>query len=340
MSVRVALYHGDSRADNIAQTLALIADQVDLAGRKCVLIKPNLVSTRRQLAATHGEALRPVLDFVRARYSGRVVIAEGPALVPAGEGFENFGYSLLARQYQADLLDLNTDQTLKVQVYDRNLKPLVLRLARTVVESDYRISVCPPKTHDLVIVTLTLKNIIMGSLVNPLASTFLTTRPHLVSKIGRKYSFQRLLALLRFSKSSDKIKMHQGIPVINLNLALLAPWVRPHLAVVDGFQAMEGDGPVTGEAIDWQIALAATDALAVDHLTAQLMGFNPADIGYLSYSRHLGLGEGDLSCLEIVGNISPDRVRRAFRPHSTFQQQLAWRFPGAEAYLHHPKLEV
>jgi len=35
--------------------------------------------------------------------------------------------------------------------------------------------------------------------------------------------------------------IHQGIPVLNLNLALVASKVWPHLAVIDGWQGMEQD---------------------------------------------------------------------------------------------------
>jgi uncharacterized protein (DUF362 family) len=44
--------------------------------------------------------------------------------------------------------------------------------------------------------------------------------------------------------------MHQGIPVINLNLAVVAPHVWPYLAVVDGWRGMEGDGSSAGEAVE------------------------------------------------------------------------------------------
>ncbi|MFQ5812142.1 MAG: hypothetical protein ACE5I2_02960, partial [Anaerolineae bacterium] len=61
---KVALIKGDDRYENIAQVLTLIEDGVDLSDKKRILIKPNFVSTRRQLAATHVEAVRAVLDWL------------------------------------------------------------------------------------------------------------------------------------------------------------------------------------------------------------------------------------------------------------------------------------
>jgi Domain of unknown function (DUF362) len=132
---------------------------------------------------------------------------------------------------------------------------------------------------------------------------------------------------------SDKFAMHQGYPVLNLNLANLAPWAWPHLSVVDGFLAMEGRGPTGGTPVDWRVALAGTDPLAVDALTASLMGFDPLQIGYLSYCHRMGLGQGDVSAIETVGNVVLGAVRREFRPHPAYRQQQRWRFDRAEQLL-------
>jgi uncharacterized protein (DUF362 family) len=132
---------------------------------------------------------------------------------------------------------------------------------------------------------------------------------------------------------SDKMKMHQSYPVINLNLALLAPLVVPHLAVVDGFEAMEGNGPGRGTAVPWRLALASTDALACDVVGATLMGFSVDQVGYLHYCKQIGLGQGDLSQIEILGNGTLAECTRSFRPHVTYQHQLGWEMRHVEKYL-------
>jgi len=94
---------------------------------------------------------------LRARYDGLLTIAEGPSVQPAAEGFCAYGYEPLIESHGVTLADLNHDEPVPVDVYDWRLRPLRLHLARSVVESDYRISVGPPKTHDVVIVTPSLK---------------------------------------------------------------------------------------------------------------------------------------------------------------------------------------
>lgn len=333
----IALTRRDSRRETVAAALEFIADQVDLHPVHQVLVKPNFVVPNRQLAATHVDAVRAVLEFLRARYSGPIVVAEGAALRNTWEAFTNYGYLSLPDEYDVVLMDLNGDETVPVTVYDRHWRPLTLQVARTVVESDFRISVCPPKTHDTVLVTLSIKNMVMGALVNP--ETVREGTPPL-SWMGQRLPIwlkqtppaqwaKRLLS----PAGSHKMAMHQGIPVINVNLALVARVVWPHLAVIDGWEGMEGAGPGHGDPVPWRIALAGTDPLAVDALAASLMGFDPAGVGYLHYCGQLGLGVADLEGLRVMGDLPLEAARCPFRPHPTADQQRQWRSPGAPERL-------
>jgi uncharacterized protein (DUF362 family) len=342
MNTVVSLIRGDDRYDNVSRALDQMADQISFEGRQRVLIKPNLVMLQ-QLSATHIDALRAVLDFVRARYDGPLTIAEGSAVFNTWSAFAHFGYEALAEQYDVTLVDLNTDAVVPVQVYGYRFRPATLRLARTVVDSDLRISVGPPKTHDTVIVTHSIKNMVMGTLVNPTV-TERTSVPKrsmlgvLEAVVPRWVRHSRLAqwAMLHIARvsPSDKFAMHQGYPVINVNLAKLAPWVWPHVAVIDGFEAMEGEGPTDGTPVEWRVALAGTDALAVDTLATYLMGFDPAEVGYLHYCSHLGLGVGDLAQINVAGNVASADVRRTFRPHPGSHHQCQWQVEGVDRWLH------
>lgn len=343
----VGLARRETRHQSVTAALESIAKQVRLEGVRCVLIKPNFVSTTHQLATTHADAIRAVLDFVRARYGGRIIIAEGAALSPTREGFRNLGYEPLVEEYAAgagvELVDLNADEVVPVQVYNRRLRPMEVYLARTAVETGvYRISVCPPKTHDFVVATLSIKNVVMGTLVNPHAVRQGGSTPGLLRRVAHLLPPQvRQSPLAEWAKGailgrqggSSKMAMHQGLQAMNLNLALVASRVWPHLAVIDGWQGMEGDGPGGGDPVDWRVALAGTDPLAVDALTAHLMGFDPRQIGYLQYCQHLGLGEAEIERIQVAGNLTPREARRAFKPHPTYQRQLKWRTEGIERYL-------
>ena len=338
----VALVRGDSRYGSVSAALRAVEDRIDLGDVQRLLIKPNFVSVERQLASTHVDAVRAVLDFVRARYDGSIVVAEGAAVAPTSEGFRRFGYDSLVDMYGVELLDLNADESVPVQVYDRRLRPITVYLARTAVEADYRITVGPPKTHDVVIVTLSIKNMVMGALVNPRVTSdggaLFAVAQWLARLIPHPWrhsaSVERLKAAILGSRfGSSKMAMHQGVRVINLNLAMVAPHVWPDLAVIDGWSGMEGEGPSAGDEVEWRVALAGPDPLAVDTLTTELMGFDPENVGYLQYCRDLDLGVGEVSRINVVGDISSGNVEGAFEPHPTYEDQLDWPVKDARRYL-------
>lgn len=290
---RVALVKGKSRYENVRRALELIEEDVEsvVSGKKRVLIKPNFVSTERQLAATHVEAVGALLDSITKFYSGKILIGEGPAAAPAIEGYINYGYLDLKRDYDVEFIDLNEDEGIWVTVFDANLQPLEVRISKTVYESDCRISVTPMKTHDAVVMTASLKNMVVGALID-----------------------------------HDKSRIHQGYRAINLNLYKLAKVVPPHLSVIDGFAAMEGDGPIMGSPVDLRIAIVSRDFLAADVVALTIMGFSLNQVGYLYYANKAGLGIGDLNLIKIVGE-SIKNVRRKFKPHTFFEEQLNWRIP-------------
>ena len=186
-----------------------------------------------------------------------------------------------------------------------------LRLSKAVVESDFRISVGPPKTHDTVIVTLSLKNMVMGSLIRDQreqgGSSSLAQALQFASRVvPSAVKESNLMAPVRSKVvssaiHSDKSAMHMSHALINLNICRLAPHVYPHLAVIDGYTGMEGNGPIAGTQVDLRCAVASTDFLAADTVAAALMGVNIDDVGYLHYCRLKGLGEGDLEKIEMAG---------------------------------------
>jgi hypothetical protein len=127
------------------------------------------------------------------------------------------------------------------------------------------------------------------------------------------------------STRSDKQRMHQSLPLLNLNLLALTPLLHPHLSILDGWVAMEGDGPTRGDPVDWRIAVASTDFLASDALTSELMGFPISTVGYLHYCRLAGLGASKRDEMDILGGVATEAVQRSFLPSPTYRLQSRWR---------------
>jgi uncharacterized protein (DUF362 family) len=306
----VSLVKGDNRRKNVLDALLAIDREVKpaMTRKKYVLLKVNNVNTGKQLAATHVDAIRGILDYVAPRFKGPVVIAEsssGDTL----EGFDNYKYAQVIPEYKRlniKLVDLNREQKYEVfTIVDTNIRPTAVRLAKQLQDPDaFIISAAMLKTHDSVVATGSVKNMVMGSPIhNPPTE----------------------------KRWSDKGLMHAGTigkfnpHAMNYNLAIVAKHLRPSwgVAVVDGFEGMEGNGPVNGTPISVQVAFASPDFLAADRVAVEIMGIPSYAVGYMQYAAELGVGQYDLSKIDIRGE-KPEAVKKTFKLHQSANDQLQW----------------
>lgn len=285
---KVALVKGDERYEIILKALNLIKDDIKI-GSKNVVIKPNFVSTTKPFAATHVDCVRAILDFLSEFYKKKIIIGEIPAGTKTDDGFRNFDYYQLKDNYDVELIDLDEHEFEKVEVPVGN-KTLKLNISKTLIDpNNYVISAAKLKTHDVAVATLSIKNIAVGAI-----------------------------------KRGEKGEIHIGIPEINRIMAELAKKVRLDLAVIDGFVGMEGEGPTSGAPVNTKVAIASTDFLAADRVGLEVMGIDPAKVGYLNFCYDYGLGEYDISKITIVGD-DIAKCRKKFKLHSTVEAQYKWR---------------
>jgi uncharacterized protein (DUF362 family) len=284
--VRVALVKGDDRKANVRKALERIAGDIDLKGRRPV-IKVNFVSTYVPLCATHPDAVRAIVEFLKDRGEKDIAVAEAASMGTTPMGYEKYGYHDLAKEYGLELIDLNRPESWKtVFVIHPDLKPHPVKIAQPMLNPDhYIISVTRPKSHGQVGVTLTAKNVIMGSLM-----------------------------------VMDKNRMHPtdaGDRVLDYNLFALMQHLHIDLAVIDGFEGMEGKGPISGTPVDHRVAIAGTDFLAVDRVGVEVMGVNFDEIRYLNYLWDGGFGEADLDRIQICGE-TLEKCRKPYRMSRRF----------------------
>ena len=297
---RVALVKGDDRKKNIRNSLELIAADIHLKGRRPIL-KVNFVSTYRPLSATHPDAVRAIVEFLQDRGEKNIGIAEGATVGTTPRGFREYGYQGLAGEYGLELIDLNEPESWKVVfVVHPDMKPHPVKLAKTMVDpNNYIISVTRPKSHLQVGVTLTAKNVIMGSIM-----------------------------------IMDKARMHPseaGNRVLDYNLFTVMQHLHIDLGVIDGFEGMEGNGPLNGEPVDHRVAVAGTDYLAVDRVGTEIMGADFDDIRYLNYLWDWGFGEADLNKIQVLGETIAN-CRKEYKMASRFlkmrRQEMKGQYQG------------
>ncbi len=308
----MSLVRGDDRRKNVFDALMAIDDQLRplVRRKKYVLVKPNLVAVSNQLASTHADAVRGVLDYMERATRAPIVIAES-SRDETHDAFDNFGYHRLESEYRArnlTLVDLNDEaKYVPLRMIDRDLHMTSVRLAARLFDPEaFIVSTALLKAHDVVVATLSVKNMALGA---PLHST---------SKDAERWH--------------DKTKYHAGHRQTHFNILLTAQKMRPFwgVSVIDGFEGLEGNGPLAGTPVPSRIAIASLDPVAADRVGVEAMGVNPGWAGYLNYCCQAGLGQYDLSRIDIRG-VTPAEVKRTYRLHDRIQQQLQWMGPLPKA---------
>ena len=101
------------------------------------------------------------------------------------------------------------------------------------------------------------------------------------------------------------------------------------LAVMDGTTAGDGEGPRLIKPVVKNIILASADQVAIDAVSAKLMGFDPMQIKYIRLAHEQGLGVGDPREIELVGDdVSGENWNFKIGKNShTFLAWLAWYGP-------------
>ncbi|MDZ4659580.1 MAG: DUF362 domain-containing protein [Bythopirellula sp.] len=217
---------------------------------KRVLLKPNLVEPTRLIPhmTTHPAVIIAAAEVFRT-WGATVTVGEAPGHVRDTEmALVESGVSEALDDARLKFADLNYEEV-AWRVNRGRLSPLKgIYFPRTVCEADFVVSIPKMKTHHWVGITCSMKN-------------FYGTLP------GIKYGWPK------------NVLHHNGIPetVVDINATLPRS-----LAIVDGIDCMEGDGPIMGSLKRMGLVLVGTNLPAVDATAARIMGIRPERVSYLA----------------------------------------------------------
>ena len=338
----VAIARGVSRSEAVARALDLVSADImaKVSGR--IIIKPNFLSSTMHLASTQADAVRPVLAFLRDNgVSGSdITIAEGGSRSTA-QAFENFGYRELAGEFGVALVDINHGGFARsFDIVDANGAPNTVSYSDVIADADTVISVPVAKTHDAAAVTLSIKNMmgILKRVHRPrmhgirVGDTASVLAERLWDSIeGHPLVFKSFSGVVfmaakmaRYFDIRSGSGMVRQVRAMAENLARMAAVLLPDIAIIDAFEAMEGEGPGAGTSVSMGLAAASVDPVACDAIMASMMGFDPQTVGYLWLAHERGLGNADLSDILCIGE-NPKEVKRVLVPHSNYPSQRQWR---------------
>jgi uncharacterized protein (DUF362 family) len=247
---RVAILHADSYTQNLEYILQDGLDLFRLNVRgKSVLLKPNLVDyISGNHINTHPLLVAAAAECLRRLGARSVIVGEGPGhqrdteLVLYESGFES-----QLREQKLPFVDLNRDELIKVPLLATYTGMGHLWLPRTVLESDFVVSMPKVKAHHWSGVTLSMKN--MFGVVP-----------------GARYGWPK------------NILHWKGIQESILDVCATVP---VHFVIADAIMAMDGNGPLNGSPRPLNRIVLADDPVAADATCARLMGLDPNKVAHI-----------------------------------------------------------
>ena len=258
--------------DDIARAMRLADYQVHLPKEPATLLKINISWQHYYPAcSTTPWQLEGVIKTLQADgYQQLVPTHNGTVVVDAREGEENNKQRVVQEKYGLESVYL---EEVKWVSYEPKAKMLVLdqvypegiRIPEMLIGKPI-VHLPTVKTHVFTTITGAMKNA-FGGLLN--------YKRHWTHSVIH----ETLVDLLNIQK-----EIHPGI-----------------FAVTDGTFAGDGPGPRAMRWHEKNVILASADQVAIDAVAAQMMGFDPMSIKFIRLGHEAGLGCGDISQIEIVG---------------------------------------
>ena len=229
-----------------------------------VLLKPNLLRgfSPEHCVTTHPKVVEAMCRVLKDYSIGQITISDSPALGTLQAVASKAGYDYLKNKCGVKIKPL----TNPVPFYNNEGIPH-LKIAGCLKEFDHIINMPKVKSHCQMGITLAIKNLF--GLV-----------------IGKRKPVLHCLV------KNDKIKF--GKMLIDI-----ARHVNPCLTIVDGIEAMQGQGPIHGSPYPLGVVAASTDMTALERIAAEILMFPKSYV--LEAARIKRFGNYDLEKIEISG---------------------------------------
>jgi uncharacterized protein (DUF362 family)/Pyruvate/2-oxoacid:ferredoxin oxidoreductase delta subunit len=216
---------------------------------------------------THPAVLRAVVAKVESLRPASIIVGDNPGIFSYGENeasFQKTGLMEAALGYYQNIGNESQSVAFNPEFIAR------VSLSRAVLEADIIISLPKFKTHGLTILTGAIKN---------------------------SYGFLPGAQKAKLHKAAGSPQRFQELIV---DVFRLRP---PDLFILDAVVGMEGNGPASPDLRDIGLIMASDNAVALDAVMATMIGMEPGLLLFLQEAKEKGLGDYDLTTIEIIGQI-------------------------------------
>jgi uncharacterized protein (DUF362 family) len=273
---RVALVKGPREHETVYKALDLLGNLKDVVAEASrVLIKVNFISTKTyETGVTTDPLVVEAIIRKMREFSDEVFVVESDAsMTDADKACKVTGMLEMCNDNHVKFINLRREKD-RAKLTIPNAETLnEITVPKIVVDSAI-INAAKLKTHSETGVSLGMKNM-FGLLPD---------------KLKFKYHLRNI----------SKV-------VVDINTVL-----KSRLTVIDGFYALEGPGPTSGNSVKMDLIIAGKDPVATDATGCRVMGINPEEIYHIRRAYEKGLGELHEDKIELVGN-KLEEVMRKFR---------------------------
>lgn len=230
-----------------------------------VLLKPNLLAAvaPERYVNTHPVVVQAIAELVKEA-GGEVLIGDSPGgpVEVSAQVWRVSAMSEVAERTGARLVQFDT-------VVWRRVNNTDYLIARPVFEADLVINLPKLKTHSLVLYTGAIKN---------------------------------MFGAIPGTRKRELHVQAPGIAAFSRILVDIFELARPGLTIMDGVIGLEGNGPGTsGRPRQYGCLVAATDAVALDAVVAEALGYRPGQVKHIALAAARGLGIAARERIQVVG---------------------------------------
>lgn len=310
--IDVILETDGSRRELVRRAVEGLGDEFieRIKAANTILIKPNLIDPENQLASTHVDAVRAVIEVIQEHSPAKIYVGDA-AYFGTKAAFRNLGYEQLLKEYlKVELVDLNDDAFVDGYSIRQDGSRNSIRRSKLANDVDFRISISNMKVNRETSVSLGIKNWALGTWIVPSR----------ISAMGRVWA--------RWPWLNE-----EGAWAHHKSIAEIFNQLPADVSVIDGIQAMEGNESTNGSAVNMGVVLAGFDAVAVDAVASTLMGVDPTTVGYLVMASEAGLGSVDMSKINVPPMQMAVLTRKFNRPPNFDENSSAWRSASPDVII-------
>ncbi|MBU2512030.1 DUF362 domain-containing protein [bacterium] len=255
-----------------------------------ILLKPNLLVAEvpEKCVTTHPAVFQAVCELF-GKEEVELSFGDSPAFGSMQRAARKAGLLEIAEQLGVKPADFKNGESV---FFEKGIQNKKFIIAKGVLEADGLISLPKLKTHGLERMTGCIKNQ-FGCIPGVLKGEF-----HV--KLPGAHDFGKML--------------------VDLN-----NFVNPRLYIMDGIQAMEGNGPRGGKPKQMNVLLFSRDPVALDATVCRLVDLDPQYVPTIQYGSETGAGVYLADEITILGDSIEDLKTTSFdvkkRPIKSFDKQ-------------------